>query len=191
HLFQPDPAPTQPAGAVLFFHGGGFATTRLHQFEPQAAAVASAGMVGIVVEYRVSGDGVDRDQSIDDGRAAVAWIRTNADRLGIDPHRIALAGASAGGYLVTNADADPDAYVLFNPAVSAQVAARSDDAPTIVFHSRADTIVAFADAESYCNAEPDCHLVAYDTGDHGFFNNGDAYTDTLNHTIKFLTTHGW
>ncbi|MCP4086294.1 MAG: hypothetical protein GY745_14750, partial [Actinomycetia bacterium] len=66
----------------------------------------------------------------------------------------------------------------------AQVAAPSEDAPTIVFHSRAD-------AESYCNAEPDCQLVAYDTGDHGFFNNGDTYTDTLNHTIKFLTTHGW
>ncbi|MCP3911328.1 MAG: alpha/beta hydrolase, partial [Actinomycetia bacterium] len=80
---------------------------------------------------------VYRDHSIDDGRAAVAWIRTNADRLGIDPNRIALAGASAGGYLVTNADADPDTYVLFNPAVSAQVAARSEDAPTIVFHSRA------------------------------------------------------
>ena len=130
HLFYPDPAPIEPAGAVLFFHGGGFATTRLHQFEPQATAVAEAGMVGILVEYRVSGDGVDRDQSIDDGRTAVEWTRAHAHRLGIDPDRVALAGASAGGYLATNARAEPDADVLFNPAVSAAVAARSDDAPT-------------------------------------------------------------
>ena len=37
---------------------------------------------------------------IDDGYACLLWVIKNADRLGIDPNRIAIMGESGGGYIV-------------------------------------------------------------------------------------------
>jgi acetyl esterase len=33
-----------------------------------------------------------------DAKSAVRWVRVHAGELGIDPHRIAVAGFSAGGH---------------------------------------------------------------------------------------------
>ncbi len=43
--------------------------------------------------------GYDRQLSCDDGRAAVSYLRKNADKLGIDPKKIGIIGFSAGGFL--------------------------------------------------------------------------------------------
>ncbi|MBL6831489.1 MAG: sulfatase-like hydrolase/transferase, partial [Pirellulales bacterium] len=65
------------------------------------------------------------------GKSAVRWIRANADRLGVDPDRIAAGGGSAGGHVaaaagICNGLDDPaddnqeisskaNALLLFNP----------------------------------------------------------------------------
>jgi alpha-beta hydrolase superfamily lysophospholipase len=194
HFFRPEAIAGDSPGAVLFFHGGGFRTTRVEQFERQAKAVAEAGMVGIVAEYRVTAEGTTRADAVADGADALAVVRANADRFALDPGRIALAGSSAGGALVVEATAvqlPADALVLFNPAVGAASAQFVVDEPTIVFHSREDTIVPFSSAEAFCIGVTDCELVAFEEGDHGFFNDDPAFTATTTQMIEFLSTHGW
>lgn len=194
HIFRPDVVGDGAPGAVLFFHGGGFRTTRVEQFERQAKVAADAGMVGMVVEYRVTAEGTSRADAVADGADALAVLRANADRFGVDPERIALAGSSAGGALAVEASAAQvraDALVLFNPAVGAASAPFVADEPTLVFHSREDTIVPFSSAEAFCTDVAGCELIAFDEGDHGFFNDDPAFTATTNQMIEFLSTHGW
>ena len=190
HVFMPVDA-GEVVPAVLFFHGGGFANTRVEQFERQAQLVADAGIAGVVVEYRVTAEGTTRDDAIADGSRALAFLKENSADLGIDSDRMAMAGASAGGALATAASSGADALVLFNPAVNAGSAPFVDDGtPTIVFHSRDDTIVDFTSAEGFCNAVAGCELVAFDEGDHGFFNDEPAFTETTNAMIEFLQLNG-
>jgi len=57
-------------------------------------------MVGIAPDYRTKNRfGTSPLASVDDGRAAFAWVVEHADELGIDPARIAVGGSSAGGHV--------------------------------------------------------------------------------------------
>jgi acetyl esterase/lipase len=61
--------------------------------------IASGNYVGISIGYRLSGEALWPAQ-IHDCKAAIRWLRANADRYGIDPERIGVWGSSAGGHLV-------------------------------------------------------------------------------------------
>lgn len=90
-------------------------------------------MVAMVADYRVASRHQAKPvQCLADARSCLRWIRTNAERLGIDPNRVAAAGGSAGGHLAaalatlpafaepgedTGISTVPNALVLFNPAV--------------------------------------------------------------------------
>lgn len=118
--------------AAVFFFGGGWKGGTPGQFLPQCLYLASRGMVAISVDYRVSSrNQVLPQDCVRDAKAAIRWVRANAERLGIDPERIAAGGGSAGGHLAAATallpgfeDGDhldvssmPDAMLLFNPAV--------------------------------------------------------------------------
>ncbi len=120
----PETAASGPHPAVLFFFGGGFRMGTPAQFDYQARALAAAGVVAMLADYRVaSRDGVAPGACIDDARAAYSWVRTSAERLGLDGGRIAAAGGSAGGHLAAGlatfarpaAGPGPAALVLYNP----------------------------------------------------------------------------
>lgn len=116
--------------AIVFFFGGGWRSGSPQQFLPHCRYLADRGMVAAVADYRVaSRHGVTANECVEDAKSAVRWLRANADRLGIDPDRIAAGGGSAGGHLAAATatlpehDPDPDgpspvpnALVLFNPA---------------------------------------------------------------------------
>ncbi len=117
----------RPLGALLFFFGGGFRVGTPSQFDYQARTLAATGLVGIMADYRVqSRDGVNAAACVDDSRAAMAFVRGNAQRLGLDPSRIGAAGGSAGGALAAGlvtfarpADGrGADALALYNPALT-------------------------------------------------------------------------
>ena len=113
------------APAIVFFFGGGWNSGSPTQFEDQAKHFAKRGMVAITADYRVkSRHGVNVVECVKDAKAAIAWVRENAQRLGIDPNKIAASGGSAGGHLAAatgtvsgfGSDERPNAMILFNPA---------------------------------------------------------------------------
>jgi acetyl esterase/lipase len=125
--------PDSPAGAGLVWaHGGGFIGGDLDMREADWTAreiAARSGAVVVSVDYRLAVDGVHYPVPHDDVVAAVAWTRDNAVALGVDPGRISIGGASAGGNLTAGAalklrDRDgwvPAALLLAYPALHAAV----------------------------------------------------------------------
>lgn len=134
YLFTPDQhRPEDRRSAIVFFFGGGWRSGSPKQFEEHCKYLASRGMVAMAADYRVSSrHGTQALQCVADGKSALRWIRANADRLGIDPARVAAGGGSAGGHVAactgaiagldedgenTSISSRPDCMVLFNPAV--------------------------------------------------------------------------
>ena len=120
---ESDPTTRKPA--IVFFFGGGWNSGSPDQFESQARHFAKRGMIAITADYRVkSRQGVQVVECVKDAKAAIAWVRENAQRLGIDPDKIAASGGSAGGHLAAStgtisgfgSDERPNAMILFNPA---------------------------------------------------------------------------
>jgi acetyl esterase/lipase len=62
-----------------------------------------AGAVVVSVDYRLANAGVHYPVPHDDVVAAIRWVRDTAGDLGVDPARIAVGGASAGGNLAAGA----------------------------------------------------------------------------------------
>lgn len=119
--------PAKPKPAIVFFFGGGWKSGSPAQFERQARHFAERGMIAITADYRVaSRHKVKPVECVKDAKAAIAWTRENAKRLGIDPDRIAAAGGSAGGHIAActgtvsgfGSDERPNAMVLFNPGLA-------------------------------------------------------------------------
>ena len=85
--------------AVIQVHGGGWlAGSRYEQGIPLLNHLASIGWVGFNIDYRLSPQATFPDHIVDVKRA-IAWVRENADELGIDPEMICITGGSAGGHL--------------------------------------------------------------------------------------------
>ena len=118
---------------MVFFPVGGFAASNPSQFEAHAAYLNHRGMATVTVTCRVSRThGSTPEQTVEDGRSAIRWIRAHAGELGIDPNRVTAAGGSAGAVVALCAgviemprpadeppvSARPDALVLFSPAVT-------------------------------------------------------------------------
>jgi acetyl esterase/lipase len=91
-----DPTERQPA--VVFIHGGGWGGGEPWWHMHQSHNLAARGFVTMTIRYRLA-DEAPWPASIEDAKCAVRWVRANADSLGVDPGRIAVAGGSAGGHL--------------------------------------------------------------------------------------------
>jgi len=104
----------------------------------------------------------------------VRWLRTNADRIGLDPNRLAVAGGSAGGHL----------------------AAASDD---LSISAIPDLLRTFASDVARAQGEIELHF--FENEGHGFFNYRDAdsaagfanwrynFAKTMEITRGFLDRH--
>lgn len=98
-IYRPKEMPPGPRPAVIQIHGGGWlAGSRYEQGIPLLNHMASLGWVGFNIDYRLSPEATWPAQIVDVKRA-IAWVRENAEELGVDPDRIAITGGSAGGHL--------------------------------------------------------------------------------------------
>jgi acetyl esterase len=85
---------------VMYVHGGGFAMLSKDTHRLMAFALARAGYLLFNIDYR-HGLRHPYPTPIEDACRALLWVKDNCARYGGDPGRIALAGESAGGNLVT------------------------------------------------------------------------------------------
>lgn len=100
-LWLPDTPAAGPYPVILFFHGGGFqrGAKRENQCEP-VLRMLEYGYAVADVEYRKSGEAIFPAMLLD-AKAAVRFLRGNAEKYDLDSSRIAAWGASAGGWIVS------------------------------------------------------------------------------------------
>ena len=84
-VYQPDDGGKR--AAVLMLHGGGWRVGSRADLAPHAEALARRGFTAVVADYRLM-PAHPWPAQIRDTRAAIKWIRDNADALGIEPDRI-------------------------------------------------------------------------------------------------------
>jgi acetyl esterase len=112
-LYVPPEAPT-PSPLAVWYHGGGHVVGDLNTHDPTCRWFArEAGVRVLAVDYRLAPEH-PFPAAVDDALAAFRAAAANADGLGADAARIAVAGDSAGGNLA---------------AVVAQLAAEDELAP--------------------------------------------------------------
>lgn len=93
-----------PAGAdvgpcLLFLHGGGWAVADLDCYDQMLRHLCDlSGLRFLALDYRLAPEH-PFPAALEDGAAALAWMRAKADALGADPGRLGLVGDSAGGNL--------------------------------------------------------------------------------------------
>lgn len=118
HVFDAG-AESQPRGAVVLLHGGGWVAGDATWVYPRARQFAARGMVAVAVDYRLG----DPHGATADARSVIRWLREHAAALNIDPAHIAAYGVSAGGQIAVSAAQDtdtgarPNALVLLSPAL--------------------------------------------------------------------------
>ena len=86
------------APAVVCIHGGGFRAGNRQRWDDVCRQLADRGYVAVTVTYRLAPKH-PFPAAVNDVKAAVRWLRANAERLKIDPDRIGTLGDSAGGHL--------------------------------------------------------------------------------------------
>ncbi|MBN1383171.1 MAG: alpha/beta hydrolase [Deltaproteobacteria bacterium] len=107
-IFRPPVEGNQYPG-ILIIHGGGWYQGDRSQLRYYGIQLARYGFVGVACEYRLSGEAPWPAQ-IHDVKAALRWMRANADQLGIDEGKICVTGNSAGAHLALMLGADTDVF---------------------------------------------------------------------------------
>jgi len=91
--------PATPTPALYWMHGGGFIIGQPEQDQANnIALVRELGMTVAAVRYRLAPEH-PAPAAVEDAYAGLRWLHANAGALNVDPARIALGGASAGGGL--------------------------------------------------------------------------------------------
>ena len=94
-LYIPDEGENLPL--IIWIHGGAWRGGNKTHYVPKA--YLTAGYAGASINYRLSQHAIFPAQ-IEDVKAAVRWLRANAETYRLDPNRFAAWGSSAGGHLV-------------------------------------------------------------------------------------------
>jgi acetyl esterase/lipase len=89
---------TKPLPAVIFIHGGAWRSGSRDMYHYYCVKFAERGYVAATISYRLYRV-APFPAAVQDAKCAVRWLRANAEKLGVDPNRIGVAGGSAGGHL--------------------------------------------------------------------------------------------
>ncbi|MEM6691646.1 MAG: SMP-30/gluconolactonase/LRE family protein [Planctomycetota bacterium] len=96
-IHRPNDDENRPA--IVLVHGGGWLKGDKKKFRALAFRLAEAGYVVANTEYRL-GYEAKFPAALHDCNAATKFIRSNAQKYGLNPNQIAAAGGSAGGHIV-------------------------------------------------------------------------------------------
>jgi acetyl esterase/lipase len=99
-IYRPPEGVESKRMAIIHLFGGGFfvGNKNAGYIINDSRALGNLGYTNISANYRLQSEGPWPAQ-IHDTKAAIRWVRANADRIGIDAGKIAVAGYSAGGML--------------------------------------------------------------------------------------------
>lgn len=123
-----------PAPALLWAHGGGFIISSPEQDETNNLAfVRELGLTVAAYRYRLAPEH-PAPAAVEDAYAALRWLHQHAERLNVDPNRIAIGGASAGGGLTATLaqvahdrkEVRPAFQLLVYPMLDDRTATRTD-----------------------------------------------------------------
>ncbi|MDQ0785177.1 alpha/beta hydrolase [Streptomyces sp. B3I8] len=110
---------TDAAPCVYWMHGGGMVMgDRFSQLDIPLEWLDECGAVVVSVDYRLAPEATGTTP-VDDCYQGLLWVAEHSAELGIDPARIVVAGASAGGGLA--AGVTLLARDLGTPAIAAQI----------------------------------------------------------------------
>lgn len=107
------PEGVEKAPVIVLAHGGGFmfGDAGMTIIQPVIQAALEHGYAVVSVDYRKSSEAVF-PAALADVKAAVRFVRANAEEYGFDPERIAVWGESAGAYLSLMTALTPDVEEL-------------------------------------------------------------------------------
>ncbi|MBN2308964.1 MAG: alpha/beta hydrolase [Candidatus Hydrogenedentes bacterium] len=91
-------APDTLRPGMVLIHGGGWAIGTRYQQAWYCRQFARSGYVVMTIDYRMMPK-YPFPNCLHDCKAAVRWLRLNAEQWRVDPQRIVTFGASAGGHL--------------------------------------------------------------------------------------------
>jgi acetyl esterase/lipase len=99
-VYRPPAGVTSRRTAIVHLFGGGFfvGNKNAGYIINDAKALGNRGYTSVSANYRLQSEGLWPAQ-IHDTKAAIRWTRANAEKIGVDPNRIVVAGYSAGGML--------------------------------------------------------------------------------------------
>lgn len=86
-----------PAPVVMFIYGGAWRAGDKFEYEFVGRALAAAGFVTVIADYRLYPE-VKYPDFLEDNAQAMRWIQDNISLYDGDPKRFFLAGHSAGAY---------------------------------------------------------------------------------------------
>lgn len=90
----------QPHPFVIWIHGGGFMVG--DKSEPELLdEFLDAGIAVVSINYRFSSEAIWPAQ-LEDGKAAMAFVRANSEKYRLNKNKAGVFGASAGGNLAAN-----------------------------------------------------------------------------------------
>lgn len=97
-VYVPKNAGAGPRPVIVFFYGGSWNSGERAGYAFVGRALAAKGFVTVIPDYRLV-PAVRYPAFVEDGAAAVRWVRAHAKAYGGDGDRIVLAGHSAGAYI--------------------------------------------------------------------------------------------
>ncbi len=218
------PLPGKATGAAVVIAPGGGMIFLAMPSQEIALALAEKGISVFVLKYRVvptpreipdlmvtfndlqerskHGEVVLPNAEGDaDAQTAIAFVRTNAAKWGVDPRKVGLLGFSSGARISRAAalsdkpEGRPDFVGLIYGAMDA-VNVPATAPPLFVAIAMDDTTVpstGFPVVESWRRANRPVELHAYQTGGHGFVQGGPSATHRLylDQFISWMTMQGF
>jgi acetyl esterase/lipase len=148
-IYRPSAA-SKPLPALIWMHPGGFVVGSIELDDLMLREIArDVGCAVIAVEYRLAPEH-PYPAPLDDCNAVLQWASANAKSLRLDPNKLAVGGASAGGGLAAGValrardrgGAQPCFQLLIYPAINdSNIDQVSNSVPENLFWSRENALI--------------------------------------------------